>query len=169
MQRLSLIYARSLNNCIGSAGDLPWHLPDDYEFFDRTTRGHAVIMGRRTYEDHKIRFDDRLNLVVSKNSNYRAVKGVTVVDSLTAAMTKARDVREIFIIGGVSLFVACFDKADRVYETRINTVVDGGTFLPGFDFSDFETTTLSTHPVDERHAFSFNIYRHDRYQDESNK
>ena len=53
MQNLSLIYARSLNHCIGAAGKLPWHLPADYDFFDQTTRGHAIIMGRRTYEDHQ--------------------------------------------------------------------------------------------------------------------
>ena len=163
MQNLSLIYARSLNHCIGAAGKLPWHLPADYDFFDQTTRGHAIIMGRRTYEDHNSKLDDRLNLVVSRDAHYEAAQGVTVAGSLEAAMNLATESQEVFIIGGVPLLVAGFDKADRVYETRINTTVDGDTFLPEFDFSDFETTTLAHHAVDEQHAFSFDIYLHQRH------
>ena len=82
MQNLSLIYARSLNHCIGAAGKLPWHLPADYNFFDQTTRGHAIIMGRRTYEDHDSKLDGRLNLVVSRNAHYDTAQGVTVAGSL---------------------------------------------------------------------------------------
>ncbi len=161
---LSLIYARSLNNCIGSDGGLPWHLPDDYQFFDDTTRGHAVIMGRRTYEDHQCKFEDRLNLVVTTNANYKTAEGVMVADSLTTAMSMTSEVEEMFVIGGVPLFEAAFDKANRVYETRVNTRVNGDTFLPEFDFSNFETTIISSHTADERHAFSFDIFRHERRQ-----
>lgn len=163
MQNLSLIYARSLNHCIGSDGRLPWQLPDEYAFFDQTTHGHAVIMGRRTYEDHNAKLDNRLNVVVTRNSHYSAAKDVIVVDSLETAMHTAAKFEETFIIGGVSLLVAAFDKADRVYETRINTTVDGDTFLPEFDFSNFETRTLANHAVDEQHAFSFDIYLHQRH------
>jgi len=162
MRNLSLIYARSLNHCIGSEGKLPWQLPDDYQFFDDTTRGHAVVMGRRTYEDHNSKLEDRFNLVVTSNARYIAAEGVTVVGSLQAALDLATKCREVFVIGGVPLLVAAFDKADRVYETRINTTVNGDTFLPAFDFSDFETTTVASHPIDQQHAFSFNIYLHQR-------
>ena len=163
MQNLSLIYARTLIHCIGAAGKLPWHLPDDYDFFDQTTRGHAIIMGRRTYEDNNSKQDDIINWVVSRHSHYEAAQGVNVAGSWEAAMNLATESQEVFIIGGVPLLVAAFDKADRVYETRINTTVDGDTFLPEFDFSDFETTTLAHHAVDERHAFSFDIYLHQRH------
>ena len=162
MQKLSLIYARSVNHCIGANGQVPWNLPADYQFFDDTTRGHAVIMGRRTYEDHRFKFDDRLNLVLTSNSSYKTVEGVLVADSLDTAFNLASNAYEVFVIGGVSLFTAAFDKADSVYETEINTIIEGDTYLPEFDFSRFHTTTLATHPIDECHACSFTIYRHDR-------
>ncbi|NBC10803.1 MAG: hypothetical protein GVY24_03590, partial [Planctomycetes bacterium] len=83
---LSLIYARSENHCIGKAGRIPWRLPDDFKHFKRTTMGKPIIMGRRTYEDHESALPGRLNVVITRQPDYRAAEGVVVVDSLDAAL-----------------------------------------------------------------------------------
>lgn len=162
MTELSLIFARARNHCIGSAGDLPWSLPDDYRFFEDTTRGGTVIMGRRTYEDHHSLFPDRTNIVITSNPDYAPVEGVITAPDLAHARSLA-DRAPVFVIGGAGLFAMAFQEANRVFETVVDADIDGDTFLPEFDFSDFTTTLIAEHPADGQHAFSFSTYLHERH------
>ena len=161
---LSLIYARSLDYCIGKAGQVPWHLPDEFAHFKRTTRGHVVIMGRRTYEDHNTLLPDRINIVVTRAPAYRAAEGILLAHSFEEALERANvEGREIFVVGGVQLFVRSFPLARRVYETVVHTTLpDGDTFVPPFDFSGFRQDVLERHPVDARHAFAFEVSLYER-------
>lgn len=160
---ISLIYARSLNHCIGNKGAIPWHLPDEFAHFKNTTLGKPVIMGRKSYEDHKSLLPGRLNIVISRQQDYRAVEGVEVVQSLTQAISLASGhSEEIFIIGGVAMFIAAFPNATVVHETIVQTEIAGDTFLPEFDFGDWITELLQEHPADSRHAYPFKVYRHSR-------
>jgi len=161
---LALIYARSENHCIGKGGRIPWRLPDDFAHFKRTTMGCPIIMGRKTYEDHESALPGRLNIVVTRQVGYRTADGVAVVDSLEAAYDLARSDRETyFVIGGARFFELAFPQADTVYETVVHaTIEDGDTFVPAFDFAGWRSTRLSEHAADERHAFPFTIFQHDR-------
>jgi len=167
---LSLIYARSLDYCIGKGGQIPWHLPDEFAHFQRTTRHHVVIMGRRTYEDHNTLLPDRLNIVVTTAPAYQAAAGIVLARSLEHAFEIARATemvesgeREVFVVGGTRLFEQSFPTARRVYETVVQTTVpDGDTFVPKFDFSDFRHELLERHPVDAQHAFSFEVSLYER-------
>lgn len=161
---LSLIYARSENYCIGKEGQIPWHLPDEFAHFKRTTRGRPIIMGRRTYEDHESALPDRLNIVVTSAPDYPVAASVLVVPSFEAALSLAKEHHEdVFVVGGAGLFALAFPLSDRVYETIVDTVVsDGDTFVPAFDFSGFRPTVLETHPSDARHPQSFTVTRYDR-------
>ena len=166
---LSLIYARSENYCIGNKGKVPWNLPDEYASFERVTKGKAVIMGRRTYEDHQIKLPDRLNIVISSNASYSVAPGIKLVSSLQAALKLAsRFSDEYFIIGGVGLFEASISDAKTVYETVVHTEIEGDTFLPsgspGWNFANWSTALLAEHPAEEQHDFAFTIYRHTRVE-----
>ncbi len=160
---ISLIFALSLNRCIGNDGDIPWRLPDEFSHFENTTRGKPIIMGRKTYEDHKSLLPGRLNIVISTQQNYRTVDGVALVHSLEEAIALAQAVCEdIFIIGGVSFFVAALPFASVVYETIVEAEVAGDTVLPAMDFGAWDSELLQAHPVDARHKFAFKVYRHSR-------
>lgn len=161
---LSLIYARSENYCIGKHGRVPWHLPDEFAHFQRTTRHHAVIMGRRTYEDHETLLPDRINVVVTRTPGYSVAEGVLVADSLDAALEMAGgDSHEVFVVGGAGLFAQSFPRAARVFETVVHTtIVEGDTFVPAFDFSQWACAILERHAVDARHAFSFTVSLYER-------
>ena len=162
---LSLIYARSLNGCIGNAGRVPWHLPDDFSHFQRTTMGSPIIMGRKTYEDHDGLLPGRLNIVVSRQADYQPADGIVLCDSLEAAIDRVlKDANSIFIIGGVDLLVAGFDQASTVYETVVDVEINGDTLLPLFDFSGWHTSLLMEHAPDELHAFGFSVFKHERIQ-----
>ena len=160
---LSLIYARSENHVIGNAGAIPWRLPDDFAHFKATTMRRPIIMGRKTYEDHCSALPGRLNIVVTRQTNYQAADGIEVVGSLDAAIARGYEENDgIFIIGGVGLFQAAFDQADRVYETIVHAQVEGETVLPAFDFAGWQTTILLEHPADDRHAHAFTVLEHKR-------
>ncbi|HIG41562.1 MAG: dihydrofolate reductase [bacterium] len=162
---LSLIYARSENYCIGNKGKVPWNLPDEYTSFERITKGKAIIMGRRTYEDHLSLLPDRFNIVISANANYSVVPGVKLVSSLQAArQLAAKFLDEYFVIGGIGLFESSISEANTVYETVVHAEIEGDTFLPSglaaWDFANWSTALLAEHPADEQHEFAFTTYRH---------
>ncbi|MEM6750438.1 MAG: dihydrofolate reductase [Planctomycetota bacterium] len=162
--QLSLIYARSENRVIGAKGGIPWRLPDDFAHFKRTTMGTPILMGRRTYEDHDSALPGRLNIVITRNADYQPAEGVEVAPSLKAALElAAQENDEAFVIGGVGLFADALPRAQTVYETVVHAEVEGDAVLPDFDFATgWATTVLAEHPVDDRHAHAFTVYRHDR-------
>lgn len=160
---LSLIYARSENRCIGKDGRIPWRLPDEFKHFKSTTMGKPIIMGRKTYEDHDSALPGRLNIVVTRNADYRPAEGVVVCGSLEDAIERGQaESEEVFVIGGVGLFEQALPLADRVYETVVHTSIDGDTFLPDFDFTAWAQTALQHHGADDRHAYGFTVFRFDR-------
>lgn len=160
---ISIIYARSLNRCIGDNGRIPWHLPNDFLHFKNTTMGKPIIMGRKTYEDHTSALPGRRNIVITRNINYQAVAGIEIVNNLDEAVLSAYETSdEIFIIGGAFFFERALPIASYIYETVVNTEVDGDVFFPEFDLNSWNTELLSSHLIDSKHNFSFKIYKHSR-------
>ena len=131
---LALIAACGHGRVIGIDNQLPWHLPEDMKFFRETTRGRPVIMGRKTWESLPDAFrplPGRLNIVVSRNAGYQAAGG-SVVGSLQAALSAARDAEIAFVIGGAELFNQALPLADRLILTEIDQDYPGDAFFPAF-------------------------------------
>ena len=161
--QLSLIYARSLNRCIGKEGGIPWHLPDEFGHFKKTTLGKPIIMGRKTYEDHKSALPGRRNIVISRQPDYSVVEGIELANSLESAIAMATETSdEIFVIGGVHFFVEAMPLASCIYETVVQAEIDGEAKLPAFDLTGWESTLLGEHGIDERHAYASKMYQHRR-------
>jgi dihydrofolate reductase len=158
---LAIIYARSLNHCIGHAGGLPWSLPDEYEHFNQTTIGHPVIMGRRSYEDHDGALQDRVNIVVSRNKKYTVPDDILLATNLAQALQLAAAVHSTyFVIGGAGLISEALPLANTVFETVVDAQIEGDTFLPPLNFAEWTTEMLYEHPVDRQHQFPFQVYQH---------
>ncbi len=139
---LVLIAACGRGRVIGIDNRLPWQLPEDMKFFRETTRGKPVIMGRKTWESLPDAFrplPGRVNIVVSRNSGYRATGGM-VVGSLPAALTAAGNADVAFIIGGADLYHQALPFADRIYLTEIDEDFDGDAFFPAFASDDWRET-----------------------------
>jgi dihydrofolate reductase len=132
---LSLIVAVADNDVIGVAGGLPWDYPEDRAYFDETTRGHVVIMGRRTWEETRAPLPGRDNVVVSRTLG--EAPGAVVLPSLGDALAYAapRDPAP-FVIGGVRLFEEAMPEVTRVYITRIPESPAGDTRF-AFDSAPF--------------------------------
>jgi dihydrofolate reductase len=132
---LALIAAVSRNGVIGKNGQLPWDLPEDRAYFRRSTLGHAVIMGRKTWDEKGRPLDGRRNLVVSRAG---AVSGRDdereVVATLDEALARARATDAApFVIGGAVLFRLALPLATRLLLTELTFDADGDTYFPPFD------------------------------------
>ncbi len=161
MIQISLIYARSENYCIGRDGGLPWSLPDEFAHFNQTTMGHAIIMGRLSYEDHAYELPGRLNIVITRNADYELAPGVLRAPSLTGAIDLAVNrCGHAFVIGGTRYLREALPLADLVYETIVHAEIPGDTFVDPFDFSGWGSELLANHAIDAEHAHAFSIYRH---------
>ncbi len=128
--RISLIVAMAENRVIGRGGTIPWKIPGEQKIFRRITRGHTLIMGRKTHEDIGRPLPDRLNIVISRRPGY-APAGCLKADSLENALALCPpEETEAFIIGGGGLFRESMPLADRIYLTVVPVSVAGDTFFP---------------------------------------
>jgi len=143
---ISLIVALSKNRAIGVENRLPWHLPEDLKRFRALTRGHPVIMGRKTFESIGRLLPERQNVIVTRQADYR-VAGADVVHSLEEALRLARaDSGEIFVIGGGEIYRQALQMADRIYLTWVDVDVEGDAFFPEWNTQDFVTVANEVHP-----------------------
>jgi dihydrofolate reductase len=154
--RRSLVVAMARNRVIGRHNAMPWHLPAELAHFKRVTLGHPVVMGRKTHESIGKPLPGRLNIVVSRNRDYRA-PGCKVVGSLEEAYQAAGDADEVSIIGGTSLFAAALPNADRIHLTEVEADVEGDTWFPEFDRSQWQEQEIGRHAADDRHPYPFRI------------
>ncbi|MEH6569554.1 MAG: dihydrofolate reductase [Halioglobus sp.] len=160
---LALIYARSENYCIGRDGALPWRLPDEFKHFSAVTMGAAIVMGRKTYEDHCCELPGRLNIVITRQEALPLAQGVVRADSLQEAIAFAEHNRDhIFVIGGAGFLRDTLPVADTVYETVVHAELQGDTFVDAFDFEGWSSDLIEKHAADTKHQYAFSIYRHHR-------
>jgi dihydrofolate reductase len=154
--RVSLVVAMARNRVIGRDNALPWRLPADLAHFRKVTMGHPVVMGRRTFESIGKALPGRKNIVITHNREY-AAPGCTVVNSLDEAWKAAGNAEEVCVIGGTTLFDETLSFADVIHLTEVGADVEGDTFFPEFDRSEWSEREIARHPADERNAYPFRI------------
>lgn len=156
---ISLVVAASENNVIGKNNQLLWHLPKDMKFFKNVTWAMPVVMGRKTFESMGSKpLSGRKNIVITKQPGWKA-DGVSVVNSVDDAIALAGDgnYKEIFIIGGGEIYKNCFQKADKVYMTRVHAELEGDTFFPVIEKNDWALVSKTDNPADEKHTYAYSF------------
>lgn len=151
---ITLIVAAADNDVIGRDNALPWHLPEDLKRFKRLTLGKPMIMGRKTFESIGKPLPGRLNIVVTRDPNYRR-EGVVVTHDLEAALGAAGNSPEVMVIGGAELFRLCLPRATRLHLTRVHADIPGDVHWPGIDTGQWRITESEAHDADERHAHAY--------------
>lgn len=159
---LSIIVAVSDNQVIGSGNQLPWHLPADLHYFKTLTTGHPIIMGRKTFESIGRPLPRRENIVVTRDPGF-AKEGIHVVHSLEEAVQCARSLghEEAFIIGGDSIYQQAMALAQKVYLTRVHTIIPhGDAFFPVLDEQHWTLRSARSAPADEKNPLdcTFEVY-----------
>ena len=154
--KISLVVAMDRNGVIGRDNRLPWKLPDEMAHFRRVTLGKPVVMGRRTFESLAKPLPGRKNIVLTRQGDF-AAPGCEVVHSLEDAWRAADGVEEACVIGGTMLFAETLPTADVLYLTEVQAEVEGDTWFPPFDRSQWVEREVARHAADERHAYPFRI------------
>ncbi len=156
---ISLVAAVSRNGVIGIRNSLPWHLPADLRFFKQLTLGHAIVMGRKTFDSIGRPLPGRTNIVISRGT-YQAPQGVEAVNSIDAAIALCEEQSEVFFIGGGEIFQQAMGVAQRLYLTEIDIdIPDGDAWFPEFDRKTWTETGRESH-YDQtgQYAFDFVVY-----------
>lgn len=158
----SLIAAVAKNNCIGVKNKIPWNIPEDFQYFRKTTLGKTCVMGQATYESIigylGKPLPGRQTVVVSLDPNYKVPEGVRLFTSLEDVFTKLKD-EDVFICGGASIYRQTIDRVDTLYITWVNQEPDGDVFFPKIDPQNWREVWREDHT-----EFSFVKYEKNSYK-----
>jgi len=131
LPRLIAIVGMASNRVIGKNGTLPWHLPEDLKFFKKTTMGHPILMGRKTFESIGKPLPGRQNIVLSSTLPPR--EGVDVIRNFGELAQVCEPSQTVFLIGGAQLFDTLLPQCDGLYLTWIEHPYEGDTWFPEFE------------------------------------
>ncbi len=149
------IVAMADNGVIGRGNGLPWHLPDDLKRFKALTMGHAMLMGRKTYDSIGRPLPGRRSLVLTRNAEWRA-PGCESVASVQEAVEQAGS-STLFVIGGAEVFSIAWPIVGRLELTEVHAEPEGDTRLEGFDRAAWRDVFREWHAADARHAHPFSF------------
>jgi dihydrofolate reductase len=157
---ISLLVAVSENQVIGVNNQLPWHLPNDLKYFKKLTTGHTIIMGRKTFDSIGKPLPNRTNVVITRNKQFH-VEGIICKHSITEALEDNNSADEVFIIGGDTIYKQSLAYCDRVYLTRVHTIIaNGDAFFPELKLDEWKLTSSEEGILDEKNILphTFEIY-----------
>ena len=127
---MKAIAAMSLNRVIGREGRIPWHIPEDFQWFKKMTTGHVVLMGRKTFESLGKPLPNRTNVVLTRRGE---IEGAITLHDL-ADLTESRFApREIFVIGGAEIYAQLLPRCTDLYLSVVQCEVAGDAFFPAFE------------------------------------
>ena len=145
-------------NQIGLNGSMPWYLSDDLKNFKKLTSGHPVIMGRKTFDSIGKALPNRLNFVITSKSENIRVYDVCAVKNLEQAIKKAALTdKEIFIIGGASIYRQSLDIADKLIITHVDYEGEADTFMPDIDWKQWQVVDKQCFKKYEKNDFDFEV------------
>ncbi len=153
---ISAIVATARNNVIGKDNDIPWYLPADLKYFKKTTLGHHIIMGRKSFVSIGRPLPKRTNIIITRDPFFVA-SGCVVVHSLPEAIRVARDngEEEVFIIGGGQIYEQAMPLLNKIYLTEVDTMVDGDVFFPSINQEEWEEVGRENHQPDEKNEYAY--------------
>ena len=156
---LTIIAAASKNNVIGLDNKLVWDIPKDLKRFKDLTQGHAVIMGRKTFESLPNPLPNRTNIVVTRNTDYKH-DGVIVCQSIDEALNHCKNDSQPFVIGGGEIYSQTINIVDKIELTRVFKNYKGDAYFPSIPLEKFKLVNEETYEFKdiENIKYSFLTY-----------
>lgn len=150
--RVTIVVARARGGVIGADNGLPWHLPEDLRHFRATTMGHAIVMGRNTFESIGKPLPGRRTIVVSRDPGWShpgCESATTLHAAIALAGSPGADPKiatdEVFVVGGAQLYREAVALAQRAIVTEIDVEVAGDAHFPELDSSRWRVASSSEH------------------------
>ena len=151
---LTMIAAAAENNALGKDNDLIWHISDDLKRFKRLTSGHAIIMGRKTFESMPKALPNRTNIVLTNKRDYQP-EGATVVHSIEDALALVKKDPQPFIIGGGEIYRLFMPYCDRIELTRVHHNFEADVFFPEIDLNQWKEIAREEIKASEEQAYNY--------------
>lgn len=143
--RTVIVAAVGRNGIIGVDGALPWHIPEDMARFKEMTMGHALIMGRETFESIGRALPGRTTIVLTRNSGW-SHDGVQVAGSLDEALARVEEMGlDAFVAGGAGVYETALAVADRLELTEVSAEPEGDTSFPDVEWSLWREVAREPH------------------------
>ena len=155
---ISAIVATGKNGVIGSNNEIPWYLPADLAYFKKTTIGKPIIMGRNTFHSIGRPLPKRTNIVITRDPFFSA-EGILVAHDIEEALTLAQETgaTEVFIIGGGQIYRQSMDYWDKIYLTEVDIQVEGDTFFPEINSTEWREISRNIHTSDEKNEYAYSF------------
>ena len=160
-QLITIIVAAAENNVIGNENKLIWHLSDDLKRFKDLTKGHHVIMGRKTFESMPKALPNRTNVIITRKKDYIAENAI-VVNSLEEALKVSSDDPQPFIIGGGEIYNMSMNISDKIELTRVHHDFEGDTIFPKIDNENWIESDRVLKIKDEKHKYDFSFITYNK-------
>ena len=166
---IALIVATDRQGVIGRNGSLPWHSRSDLQRFKRLTMGHAMVMGRKTYDSIGRPLPGRRTIVLSRSTELE-IPSVWVANSVEQAIelgrrhaaesssTETPHPPTLFVVGGAEIYGLFLDRATELHLTTVEASVEGDTWFPSWDLAGWHCVDEERCPVSEHDQFA-TIYR----------
>jgi dihydrofolate reductase len=155
MTFVTMIAAVARNGVIGAGGSMPWHLPEDLKYFKRTTLGHPLVMGRRTFDSVGV-LPGRRSIVVTRQPEWSHA-GVETAHSIEEALALAGPADEVFVVGGAEIYREAMPYAARLLVTEVDQEPEGDASFPDIDAGTWVETERTPRP-----GFTWVVYERRR-------
>jgi len=153
---MKAIVAMTRKRVIGLNNKIPWRLRGEQSWFKEVTMGHAILMGRKTFESIGKPLPGRRNLVITRTGNYSGVELVRDLKEFDPALYGIED-QEIFIIGGGEIYGSLLDRCETIYATIVKEEFVGDAYFPEFDSQFKIAETIRETP-------EYDIFRYQRFR-----
>ena len=157
---ISIIVAIAENRAIGKDNQLLWRLSTDLKQFKTLTSGHAIIMGRKTFESIGKPLPNRTNIVITRSDKVSDDASVLVADSIDKAIELAKQAEgadEIFIVGGGNIYEQALNITDKIYLTEVKVSIEGDTFFPELNPAEWQEVSRVSYQKNEKNEYDFDI------------
>lgn len=165
IQKIALIAAISENRVLGKDNKLVWTLPADWENFKRVTAGKPFILGRVSYESEDMLYSDVVNVVLTRQENYKVKPEDKTAKDLPSALSLLAEEKEIFILGGGKVFEQSLALANYLYLTIVHHEFEGDSFFPEINWDNWKLVKSVRQEVDHRHTYPFSLNEYQRIID----
>ncbi|MBP8782821.1 MAG: dihydrofolate reductase [Paludibacter sp.] len=163
MSEISIVAAVADNYAIGKGNKLPWHLPADLKHFRELTTGHAVVMGKRTFESlPNGPLPNRRNVVLTSVMSEGVNEGYFEADSLEDAFYLCEKEEKVFIVGGAAVYRQSLEIAESLYITWVHHEFSADIYFPEVDFSKWEEVSRQDMSADEKNPYPYSFVHYKR-------
>ena len=157
------IVAKGENNEIGCNNEMLWHLPKDFKMFKESTKGHPVVMGRKTFDSIGKPLANRMNIIIT-SSKYINFNSAFVSNSIYKTIEFCKNIQKdyVFVIGGQSIYEQTIDLCDEIWITEVHSIFKNADTFYNIDLSDFVEYSRIKNYKDEKHCYDFDFVKYNR-------